>query len=66
MDNTIKILETSYQRVPTFSIFISCETEIIDIDITELRTDIQKFKEYLVDKYYKKDEKKDWFKFWKK
>lgn len=64
-----KITENFYKKNPEFDIYICCEIEILDINITELRDDIQAFKEYVVAKYDIKDEKskkEDWFKFWKK
>lgn len=67
LTNKIRILESEYKDNPTFEIYISCETEMFDINITELNEDILSFKEYLIQRYYKKnDNKKAWYKFWKK
>jgi len=61
-----KIVESVYKYDPEFNVNITCGTDVQDIDITELKTDIQAFKQYLLDRYYKKDETKAWYKFWKK
>lgn len=62
---TIKIYDHELRREPSFYVFVNCETEIEDINFNELKSDIIGFNKYIVERYYK-NEKKDWFKFWKK
>lgn len=66
MDTKIKVVSSEYKYSPDLSICINIETDIEDVDLSELKSDITSFKEYLLERYYKKDEKKAWYKFWKK